>query len=72
MALQGKVALITGGAKNLGAEIALELASLGANLSLHYNSAKTKDDAVKLQQTLARQSPNIKVKFYAGDLTTAV
>ena len=71
MALQGKVALITGGAKNLGAEIALELASQDAYLALHYNSPKTKDDAIKLQATLNQKYPNCKVAFYAGDLTTA-
>lgn len=34
MSLSGKVALITGGAKNLGADIARELASVGASLAL--------------------------------------
>lgn len=71
MTLQGKVALITGGAKNLGAEVALELAPLGANLALHYNSPKTKEDAVQLQATLKQKYPNSKVSFYQGDLTTA-
>lgn len=71
MALQGQVALITGGAKNLGADIALELAPLGANLALHYNSPKTKEDATKLEATLKKKYPNAKVSFYQGDLTTA-
>ncbi|KAM3564579.1 hypothetical protein MY1884_000647 [Beauveria asiatica] len=70
MSLQGKVALITGGAKNLGAEIARELAGLGANLALHYNSAKSKADADELGQELASKYPDAKVKFYQGDLTT--
>ncbi|KAM3536669.1 hypothetical protein MY4038_000124 [Beauveria bassiana] len=70
MSLQGKVALITGGAKNLGAEIARELAGLGANLALHYNSAKSKADADALGQELASKYPDAKVKFYQGDLTT--
>lgn len=71
MSLKGKVALVTGGAKNLGAEIALELAPLGASLALHYNSAKTKDDAVKLQETFKQKYPGTKVSFYQADLTTA-
>ncbi|PSS22247.1 hypothetical protein M430DRAFT_49395 [Amorphotheca resinae ATCC 22711] len=71
MSLKGQVALITGGAKNLGAQIALELAPLGASLALHYNSAKTKDDAVKLEQTFKQKYPGTKVVFYAADLTTA-
>lgn len=71
MSLSGKVALITGGAKNLGAEIALELAPLGANLALHYNSPSSKDEAAKLQKKLAEQFPQCKVRFYQADLTTA-
>lgn len=71
MSLAGKVALITGGAKNLGAEIAKQFAPQGASLALHYNSSKTKDDAVVLEKTLKEQYPNLQVKFYQGDLTTA-
>lgn len=70
MFLNGKVALITGGAKNLGAEIARQLASLGANLALHYNSAKSKEDADKFAAELQQSFPNSKVKFYQADLTT--
>jgi NAD(P)-dependent dehydrogenase (short-subunit alcohol dehydrogenase family) len=71
MSLNGQVALITGGAKNLGAQIALELAPLGVQLALHYNSAKTKDDALKLEAQLKHAFPSTKVVFYAADLTTA-
>ncbi len=70
MSLQGKVALVTGGAKNLGAEIARELAAQGATLALHYNSAKSKADADALGQEFAPKYPGVKVKFYQGDLTT--
>lgn len=70
MSLQGKTALITGGVKNLGAEIALALAPLGANLALHYNSASSKDDATRLEQKLGQEFPKTKVKVYQGDLTT--
>ncbi|KAE9365746.1 NAD(P)-binding protein [Stipitochalara longipes BDJ] len=71
MSLKGQVALITGGAKNLGAQIALELAPLGVELALHYNSPKTKEDAVKLETQLKQEFPSTKVIFYAADLTTA-
>lgn len=71
MALHNKTALVTGGAKNLGAEIALELASLGANLALHYNSPSTKTSAEALEANLKSKYPNIKVVFFARDLTTA-
>ena len=71
MSLEGQVALITGGAKNLGAQIALELAPLGVQLALHYNSSKTKEDALKLETQLKRDFPSTKVVFYAADLTRA-
>lgn len=71
MALSGKVSLVTGGAKNLGAQIALELAFVGSDLALHYNSSKTKADADKLAEELKQKYPNVNVKFYEGDLTTA-
>ena len=71
MSLQGQVALITGGAKNLGAATALELASVGANLALHYNSASSKNDAATLEAQLKQKFPSVKVAFYQADLTTA-
>ena len=70
MSLEGKVTLITGGAKNLGAEIAKELAGLGSSLALHYNSDKSKDDSVKLAKILKDSHPKVKVQFYQADLTT--
>ena len=48
--LNGKTAIITGGAKNLGGLIARKFAEHGANLVIHYNSAATLEDA---QKTLA-------------------
>ncbi|KAJ5378204.1 uncharacterized protein N7496_005613 [Penicillium cataractarum] len=71
MALNGKVALITGGVKNLGAESARELAGVGANLALHYNSASSKTNATELEAELKQSYPNLKVAFYQGDLTSA-
>lgn len=71
MALNGKVALITGGVKNLGAAAARELASSGANLALHYHSDSSKGDATTLEAELKKSHPNIKVAFYQGNLTSA-
>ncbi|KAJ5152578.1 uncharacterized protein N7482_009056 [Penicillium canariense] len=71
MALNGKVALITGGIKNLGAETARELAGAGANLGLHYNSASSKTNATELEAELKQKHPSLKVVFYQGDLTSA-
>jgi NAD(P)-dependent dehydrogenase (short-subunit alcohol dehydrogenase family) len=45
--LAGKVALVAGGAKNLGGLISTQLAALGAKVVVHYNSAGTKADADK-------------------------
>lgn len=70
MSLDGKVAIVTGGAKNLGAEIARQLGALGASLALHYNSDKSKADADKLAAELKQSLPGTKVKFYQADLTT--
>ncbi|KAJ5985992.1 NAD(P)-binding protein [Penicillium canescens] len=71
MALNGKIALITGGVKNLGAATALELAGAGANLALHYNSASSKSNASQLEAELKQKNPSLKVAYYQGDLTTA-
>jgi len=70
MSLTGKVALITGGTKNLGAEIARQLAGQGAHLALHYNSQGSKIDGDKLKAELQKSSPKSKVALYQGDLTT--
>ncbi|KAL4740886.1 hypothetical protein BDV11DRAFT_81466 [Aspergillus similis] len=68
MALNGKVALITGGVKNLGAHIARELAASGANLALHYHSSSSQSDATKVEAELQQ---SVKVVTYQGDLTSA-
>ncbi|KAL1886985.1 hypothetical protein Cpir12675_006779 [Ceratocystis pirilliformis] len=71
MSLSGKVVLITGAAKNLGAEIARSLAPLGPSLALHYNSQASKEAADALTKKLVAANPENKVKFYTGDLRTA-
>jgi NAD(P)-dependent dehydrogenase (short-subunit alcohol dehydrogenase family) len=45
--LSGKVAIVGGGAKNLGGMISRDLAKGGAKVVVHYNSARTKPDADK-------------------------
>src|ERR1051326_869896 len=40
MNIDGKVALITGSAKRIGREIALELARKGARIAVHYRSGE--------------------------------
>lgn len=68
MALAEKVALITGGVKNLGAQSARELAASGANLALHYHSSSSQSDAAKIEAELKH---SVKVKTYQGDLKSA-
>jgi len=45
--LQGKVAIVAGGAKNLGGLISRQLAAKGTKVVVHFNSDKTKPDADK-------------------------
>ncbi len=49
--LQGKTALVTGAAKRIGGEIALKLASEGANIALHYRNSENeaRDLCLKIQ-----------------------
>ena len=44
--LQGKVAIVTGGSRGIGAGIALELASRGANILISYNGSSQKAEEV--------------------------
>jgi pteridine reductase len=48
--LQGKTALVTGGARRVGAAIARRLHAAGANVVLHYRGSEA--DAVKLESEL--------------------
>lgn len=68
--IQGKVALIAGGAKNLGGLIARDLVQHGAQaVAIHHNSAASRADA---EQTVAalRQAGAVAVALQ-GDLTSA-
>lgn len=52
MSLQGKTTIITGANKNLGMQTAIAFAKQGSNLTLHYHSDSSKDDAEKLATQL--------------------
>lgn len=68
--LNGKVALIAGGAKNLGGLIARDLAAHGVKaVAVHYNSASTADAA---EQTVAAiKQAGADARAFQADLTTA-
>jgi pteridine reductase len=67
--LQDKVALITGAARRVGAEIARQLHDEGMNLVLHYRHSK--DDAQRLQLELQQQRPDSVVLVQADLLNSA-
>ncbi len=58
MEIKNKTALITGGAKRIGKEIALGLAKEGCNLVIHYNSSEKESDE------LIDQLRNLNIKAY--------
>ena len=68
--IRGKVALIAGGAKNLGGLIARDLAGQGARaVAIHYNSAASKAEA---EATVAAvEAAGAKAVALQGDLTRA-
>ena len=53
--VQGKVILVTGGAKRVGAAICRRLHATGANIALHYRSSA--QEAQALQDELQAQRP---------------
>jgi pteridine reductase len=63
--LNGKVILITGGSRRVGAVVCRHLHAHGANLVIHYRSSK--DDALVLQAELQRARPD-SVALLQGDL----
>ncbi len=67
--LAGRVCLITGGAKRVGAAIARRLHAAGANVMLHYHSAKA--ESVELQQALNATRANSTATVQANLLNAA-
>lgn len=69
MSLQGQTALITGGAKNLGALIASTLAAEGASVAIHYHSSSVTKAAEALAADLTTRHPKLQMRLYQADLT---
>ncbi|KAK7444025.1 hypothetical protein VKT23_015421 [Stygiomarasmius scandens] len=67
--LEGKVAVVTGSSKSIGASIAKELASQGANVVVNYiNDFKSADELVLFIQSLGKGKA-ISVKADAGTIS---
>ena len=64
--LENKVALITGASRGIGKEIAIELASHGANIA--FTELRQDEQAMSVETTL--QNLGVKAKFYASDASS--
>lgn len=62
--LSNRTALITGCAKRIGKEIAIELALCGINIALHYNSSKK--EALELQEIIKKTG--VDCQIFQADL----
>ncbi|RWX72334.1 3-oxoacyl-ACP reductase family protein [Mesorhizobium sp. M2A.F.Ca.ET.039.01.1.1] len=67
-ALEGKIALVTGGSRGIGAAIAKQLARDGANVAITYTSAKDKaDEVVKEMEAIGRRAIAIRADNLAAE-----
>lgn len=64
--LTGKVALITGAARNMGRAFAVALAARGANIVVHYHSDKSRADAEETARFIGKKGS--KALLVQGDL----
>lgn len=65
--LAGKVAIITGAARNMGSAFAKALSAQGCDIVIHYNSESSKDDAISTAKQV--ESFGSKALLVQGDLT---
>jgi len=67
--LQGKVALVTGAARRLGATIVRRLHAAGANVVIHYRGGESEAAQLEAQLNAARQGSALRLK---GDLLAPI
>jgi pteridine reductase len=67
--LSGQVALVTGAARRIGAAIATQLHSAGANVAIHYRGSA--EDALALAESLNAERTNSAATFQADLLDMA-
>ena len=65
--IKRKFALVTGGAKRIGAELCKILALNEYNLIIHYNTSK--NEAIELKNFIIEKNPNLEIYLFKGDLT---
>lgn len=53
--LKGKVAIVTGAARNMGSEFAKMMGAEGASVVIHYHSAKSKGEAEETANTIKKE-----------------
>ncbi|KAL7266250.1 hypothetical protein RUND412_011213 [Rhizina undulata] len=69
--LKGKLAVITGGSRGIGAAIARNLASKGADLLLNFTSTSSLELAIKLKEEIATEIvPTSHVEIFQADVGT--
>ncbi|KAH8624696.1 dehydrogenase with different specificitie [Alternaria alternata] len=68
LTLQGKVAIVTGASRGIGAGIALELARRGANVALVYTSPNSEEKAKKIASDISGLGNGSKAHIIRADL----
>lgn len=66
--LKDKVVLVAGGGKNLGGLISRTVAEQGADVMIHYNSKKTREESEKTAETVRKLGR--KAELFQADLTS--
>jgi len=69
--LIGRNAIVTGGSRGLGAQVALDLAKAGANILINYTSASSTPKADALLAEIRKVNPNAKAGAVQADVGSA-